>query len=338
MKKSAKALLYAAGIGTAVTAAVAESLYYFALTGKGNRKVKPLMNKMGKQFEYSGNDPEADEILKNKKLFCEQVREWYAGVVKESVSTVNCLADDCYAKIVRQPEDSHLWLIAIHGFSSNVDSMAKYSMSYYEHGFNVLLPHMRGHEGSGSDKITMGWLDRYDIVAWIYYILELDPDAQIVLHGESMGAATVMMTVGEPLPDNVVCAVEDCGFTSLWDEYSTQITGLLKLPAFPFLYAADAITRVRSGFNFKEASCVKQLRNSKTPMLFIHGEADNFIPFEMVYENYNAFDGEKDILTIPGAGHAEAILIDHETYLKKLWEFVGKYVVLTAPAAEEKNA
>lgn len=333
MKKSVKALLYTAGAATAVTAGVAEVLYHFALTGKGLRQIKPLKDKMAKNFDV----PVSDEKRDSKAAFYAAARAWYASVTKESVSTTNCIGDDCYAKLVRQNGDSHLWALIIHGYSSNPSSMSRYAKAYYEKGFNIILPHMRGHESSGTDTITMGWYDRYDMIGWIYYILDIDPEAQIVLHGESMGAATVMMTVGEPLPENVKCAIEDCGFSGVWDVFAAQIGYTLKLPTFPFLYAADVVNRIRAGFGFKEASSLRQLRNSVTPMLFIHGEADTFVPFDMVYDNYNAFEGEKDILTVPGAGHAESIETDPETYLAKLWDFVGRYVDLKQDK-EEKDA
>jgi fermentation-respiration switch protein FrsA (DUF1100 family) len=172
----------------------------------------------------------------------------------------------------------------------------------------------------------MGYLDKLDLVAWVNYTVELDPEAQIVLHGESMGAATVMMAVGEPLPDNVKCAIEDCGYTSVWDEFAHNIVDMFHLPVFPYLYASQVSIKRHIDLDFKKASCVESLKKSKTPMLFIHGEADTFVPFEMVYKNYEAFDGEKELLTIPEADHALSVNTDPVTYFNKVWEFVGKYI------------
>lgn len=326
MKKSVKFVLGTAGAVAGLAAVSGNLLYKYTVTGSGVSKLLPTIYKIDQKNIEKKNAKAGIQPPPKDEALIKRSDEWFDAAERLEVRTCNPIGEECFAQLVKNPSGSHNWVIAVHGYTSTPKGMAKYACWYYDEGFSVIFPHMRGHFGSGTDKITMGWYDRYDVIGWIYYILDIDPEAKIVLHGESMGAATVMMTVGEALPENVVCAVEDCGYTSVWDEFSTQIKASLKLPVFPFLYAADAVARIRSDFSFKEASAVKQLRNSKTPMLFIHGEADDFVPFEMVYENFNAFDGEKDILTIPGAAHAEAILIDPETYVAKVKEFVGRYI------------
>ena len=57
--------------------------------------------------------------------------------------------------------------------------------------------------------------------------------------------------------------------------------------------AANMVTKLRAGYDLEEASAVKQVAKSKTPMLFIHGDADTFVPFEMLDEVYNAAKVEK---------------------------------------------
>ena len=90
-------------------------------------------------------------------------------------------------------------------------------VSMPEQGWNVLLPDMRTHGESEGKYIGMGWLDRLDVLKWIDLIRERDEQAQIILHGVSMGGATVMMTSGEALPENVRAVIDDCGYTSVWD-------------------------------------------------------------------------------------------------------------------------
>ena len=96
----------------------------------------------------------------------------------------------------------------------------------------------------------MGWHDRKDVLMWVDKIIEMDPDSDIVLYGVSMGGATVMMTSGEDLPDNVKCIVEDCGYTSAWDEFEYQLKELFGLPSFPLLNTANNITMLRAGYGF----------------------------------------------------------------------------------------
>jgi fermentation-respiration switch protein FrsA (DUF1100 family) len=95
--------------------------------------------------------------------------------------------------------------------------------------------------------------------------------------------------------------------------------------AFPGLCALDAVVRLRSGFSLKEASCVEQVKKSKTPTLFIHGEADEFVPFWMLDEVYQAAACEKEKLAVPGAGHAESAY-QQELYYSAIRAFVSRYL------------
>ena len=144
----------------------------------------------------------------------------------------------------------------------------------------MFLPDLRGSGDSEGDYYGMGWLDRFDIISWIRdTILEEQPDADIILHGVSMGAATVMMTTGEALPPNVRVAVEDCGYTSVWEEFTIQLKKVYGLPQFPIMHIANGMAKRRAGYSFKEASSVEEVKKSKTPTLFIHGDVDTFVPF-----------------------------------------------------------
>ena len=309
----------AAAIAAASPFIVGEVMWHGVLTKKGSDKLSKIF----------GEEP-VEPSVKPQFDIKDGAGEWFESTPHEDVTTLNSIGDTPAAVLFRNG-DSHKWAIVCHGYTAEPCVMARYAREYYKKGYNLVMPYMRGCEkGVKSPKgvvaYTMGYLDRLDLVAWVNYVVELDPEAQIVLHGESMGAATVMMAVGEPLPDNVKCAVEDCGFTSVWDEFAHNIVDMFHLPVFPYLYASQFCIKRHIDLDFKKASSIEALKKSKTPMLFIHGEADTFVPFEMVYKNYEAFGGEKDILTIPEADHAVSVDTDPVTYFNKVWEFVGKYI------------
>lgn len=221
----------------------------------------------------------------------------------------------------------HKWAVVVHGYTGNALSMARYSRNFYERGYNVLAPDLRGHGESEGDYIGMGWHDRKDLLLWIDQILERDPQAEIALFGISMGGATVMMTSGEEkLPSNVKVIVEDCGYTSVSDVFTYQLDDLFGLPPFPVLNAANTVTKIRAGYDLFEASAINQVAKSRTPMLFIHGEADTFVPYEMLDKVYAAANVEKDKLIIPGAGHGEAEKVNPITYWNSVWGFVETYI------------
>lgn len=116
------------------------------------------------------------------------------------------------------PHKGHRYAIICHGYGSRAECMRHRGKSFYDLGFNILMPNARAHGDSAGDWIGMGWPERKDIIGWIYEVIRRDKDAHILLYGESMGAATVMMTAGEQLPPQVKLAIEDCGYTSVWDQ------------------------------------------------------------------------------------------------------------------------
>ena len=130
---------------------------------------------------------------------------------------------------------------------------------------NVLVPDLRAHGKSSGNKIGMGWLDRLDLLSWISEVLAIDMEAEIILVGGSMGAATVMMASGEKLPTNVRGLIVDCGYTSVYDEFKYVLHESFHLPAFPILTIANQLALNNYGFQLKTASSVRQLHKNTLP-------------------------------------------------------------------------
>lgn len=221
--------------------------------------------------------------------------------------------------------DSDVWVISIHGFMEHGLSLVPYIRHFHEKGYNVLIPDLRACGESDGQYLGMGWLDRLDILKWIDHIVVRHPDARIVLYGKSMGGATVMMTTGEKLPENVIVAVEDCGYTSVWDEFSMQLKKVYHLPIFPILYLGSSMCKRKVGYSFFEASSVDQLKKSKTPTLFIHGTADSFVPYSMLDQVYDVCAAEKQKLSVEGAEHSMAAKENPQLYYKTVDDFLAKY-------------
>lgn len=225
------------------------------------------------------------------------------------------------------PDDR--WALVVHGYRDTNQSGYVLDMvqHYYAAGFNVLTPDLRASGQSEGDYVGMGWLDRLDILDWIDWILAQNADAQIVVHGVSMGAATTMMVAGEETPAAVVAFVEDCGYTSVWDVFSSELSRRFGLPEFPLLHSASALSGLMAGYSFEEASALEAVARSEKPMLFIHGTADDFIPFDMMGQLYDAKTaGDKEMLISEGAGHAEAMYELGDAYWDTVLGFVDRYV------------
>ena len=218
------------------------------------------------------------------------------------------------------------WAIVVHGYTSEGNLLSSKAKYFYEIGYNVLVPDLRGHGNSQGDYIGMGWDDRLDIMDWIDYIVENNPNAQIALHGTSMGSATVLMVSGEKLPENVKAIVADCGYTSVWDEFSYQLKSLFNLPSFPVMNLSNMVTMVRAGYSLKDASAIEQVKKATVPILYVHGDEDDFVPYYMMDELYNATNSTKEKLTVEGAEHAKSDLVNPQLYWSTIYDFLGQYV------------
>lgn len=221
---------------------------------------------------------------------------------------------------------SNKWAIVVHGYTSEGLKMSSYAKNFYNAGYNIIVPDLRAHGLSEGDYIGMGWDDRFDIISWINYVLNENSNSEIVLFGVSMGASTVSMTSGEELPSNVKAIIADCGYTSVWDEFSYQLDSLFSLPEFPVMNISSLVTQIRAGYSLKEASAIEQVKKSKTPILYVHGDKDDFVPTYMVDELYNATSSPKEKLIIKGAGHALSSSIDPYNYWNTVFNFINKYI------------
>lgn len=231
-----------------------------------------------------------------------------------------------HAFFIDNPNPNGRYAVLCHGYGSNGYSVMNFIRHYYDLGYHILVPEARSHGQSEGQYVGMGWPERKDIVRWIDKLTARDDDAPIMLHGISMGGATVMMVSGEKLPANVKCIVEDCGYTSVWDEFSWQMDRIFHLPDFPLLHTANLIAQMRAGYSFSEASALEQVKKSVTPTLFIHGSEDTFVPFAMLDKVYEAAACEKEKLVVEGATHGASSFNYPETYWPAVDAFVEKHM------------
>lgn len=231
-----------------------------------------------------------------------------------------------HAYEVKNENKTDKWAIVVHGYTSEGKLLSSKAKHLYNMGYNVLVPDLRSHGTSEGNYIGMGWHDRLDIIDWINYIVKNNPKSEIALHGTSMGSATVLIVSGEKLPSNVKAIVADCGYTSVYDEFSYQLKQLFNLPAFPIMNFSDVVTHIRAGYCLNDASAINQVKKSTTPILYIHGDKDDFVPYYMMDELYNATNSEKEKLTIEGGEHANSDLVNPKLYWSTVNSFLEKYI------------
>lgn len=220
-------------------------------------------------------------------------------------------------------QDSHKRIILVHGYRSDHSMMNKFAQIYRDNGYNTLQPDNRAHGSSGGDYIGMGYYDASDILKWIAYIAEIDPHAEIILHGISMGAAALMILSDDPLlPENVKVIVADSGYTSAMDYICYKLKNIsgIRLRIIPELMSrfSDRI----AGYSLKEASPLEHVKQSRIPILFIHGTKDTTVPVEHAYNLYKAAACVKELYICEDAGHGESAFLNSERYWDKVFFFV----------------
>ena len=222
-------------------------------------------------------------------------------------------------------QPSKKWVILVHGYSGSHRDVEIMGSFYAEQGYNVLAPDLRCHGESKGDFIGMGWTDRLDIEKWMEFLVATyGKDIRIVLHGHSMGGATVLMASGEALPNQLVAVISDCSYTSVWEIFDLRFRDTFKISSCLFLEDANFNFHLRGGYDLKEASVCNQVAKSQTPTLFIHGDEDTFVPTDMVYELFEACSARvKKLLVVHGAGHTQSNQMKPELYFNTVFSFLS---------------
>ena len=254
-------------------------------------------------------------------------KEWLAGQEKEDVFITS--ADGLRLHGTFFPcEGSKRAVVCFHGYTSEgLNDFSSIARFYLEKGFNLMVADERAQGKSEGTYIGFGCLDRHDALGWIRYVVSrLGQDCGLMLHGISMGGATVLMTTGLTLPPQVRAAVSDCAFTSAWEVFSHVLRSMYHMPAFPVMQIADRMAREEAGYGLNECNARDEVKRAKIPILFIHGDKDTFVPCSMVYDLYNACRSPKSLLVVSGASHAEAYYKDTESYENAVDQLIRRYL------------
>lgn len=317
MKRNRRLIYALVILGFITVAAVfggANYLVNFALTPQNNkgRDIAGSYEYMFREYPYI--KPWADSLRANHLL--------------RDTTIVDHNGDRMHACYAFADSTTNRTAVIVHGYTDNAIRM--FMIGYlYNHSlnYNILLPDLYGHGDSEGDHIQMGYKDRINVLRWMEIANEIfGGKTQMVVHGISMGAATTMEVSGEKQADYVKCFVEDCGYTSAWDEFANELKEMYGMPKFPLLYAASFVCDLKYGWSFKDSSPLKQVAKCHLPMLFIHGDNDTFVPTSMVYPLYEAKPEPKELWIVPGATHAMSYRDYPEKYTEKVKNFTDKYI------------
>lgn len=248
------------------------------------------------------------------------------SILKDTVMDVNGARLRAFYASAEQP--SSKTAVIIHGFLVNPMAVMMLARMYRDSlGYNVWVPEQRHHGESGGNAVQFGWKERFDALEWSRIAHECFGDDLQVMHGMSMGAATVMMASGEELPEYLKGFVEDCGYTSVWEEFSYARKKYLRWDDEKSLYRSEQINKQRYGWDYHEASCLDQVAKCSKPMLFIHGGADPLVPTEMGWSCYRAKKtGYRELWIAPGSAHSKSFPDHPQEYVSRVRNFLHDHV------------
>lgn len=282
---------------------------------------------MPESVEKKISESQADDVTEetNEALL------WLDSAGMERHEMVNDRGHRLRGYLIRPQKPSDVYVFGSHGYRSDGKGEWCRFAEYYTRtlGYNFFfVDHQAAGESEGK-YIGFGSFESKDSLKWLGYMTDtFGKDIKIILHGISMGSATVMLMSGSnALPENVKFTVADCGYTSALDEFTYKLESL-GMPKKPILPLVRAINNTVAGYDFgRDTNALEAVKSAKVPMLFIHGADDNFVPTYMVYLLYDACDSEyKDLFIVPGADHAESYHKAKAQYEGKVAEFIEKFI------------
>lgn len=214
--------------------------------------------------------------------------------------------------------------VICHGHTWNRINSIKYAREFYRLGYSLVLYDHAYFGQSEGDFTTLGLYEKQDLNSVLTYVRGVfGKDAIVGLHGESMGAATVLLELG--VRDDVDFVVADCPFSDTMKYYRELCTDLAHLPSFPIVDVANAVSKRKYGYDFNKVKPIDAVAGSAVPVCFIHGAADTFIRPHHSEDMYKVSASPlSELHLVAGAGHACSFKTDNAGYRKIVENFVVK--------------
>ena len=246
---------------------------------------------------------------------------------REELSFTAPRGDKLVGTLYKADKPTDTIALLIHGYRMNGESeFFRYIPDYHEMGYDVVAIHQTGAGLSEGKYVTFGAREAEDGILWVNFLNEKFPGKQIFLHGDSLGAATVLIMTGkDTLPENVKFCVADSPYASA--EY--ECTTLLKafhVPGKPLYNWVRKMFLKESGIDLNDADALSAVARSKTPTLLIHGLADVFVFPENSEKLLATAAPETERVTYPGAHHCQSEFFNHDKYFETINTFAKKYL------------
>lgn len=252
-------------------------------------------------------------------------KEQFDGLPQERIELKSSDGLRLQGVFIEPYPESNRVIILVHGYTVAFPWMLQFAEMYIRLGFNVLLYDQRRHGSSEGLYSTYGYLEKQDLDLWVGWVVERKGDnCMIGLHGQSMGGGTVLEYAGmHRYEQQIKFVIADCPYSDLTELMKHQVRNLNRIPTFPLLTLIDWMARARAGFRLRHVSPIRSIQESEWPILFIHGEKDNFVPTYMSEALYQVKRrGKNKLLIVKGAVHAVSYGMDRDLYEREVEAFI----------------
>ncbi|MDP4171232.1 MAG: alpha/beta hydrolase [Bacillota bacterium] len=225
-----------------------------------------------------------------------------------------------------EPHATNRYVILAHGVTENKVNSMKYMNLFLKRGFNAVIYDHRRHGESGGKTTSYGHYEKFDlqeVVRWLKK--EVGPELQLGIHGESMGAATMLLYAGM-LEDGADFYIADCPFSDFKEQLAYRLKEEAKLPPTLFLPIADLFLKLRDRYSLADVSPISVIDNIRNPMLFIHSQHDTYILPTMTEQLFERKKGPKMLYLAINGDHAHSLRENRTDYEKAIDEFLDAYV------------
>ncbi len=282
-----------------------EELYRYTFRREGSALLAPLLDKRGHEDDYYVKRDAAAAALRARPHRTVHIRS----------ARGDMLSGFYYPAAGEGKRIAFL----IHGYrSEHAENAGLYADCWARLGFDLFCCDQTAHGQSEGRQIGFDYYESADCLLWIKELRRLfGEDVQIVLHGFSMGSATVMKMSAD-CPDCVCFLVADCGYADAPSQLRRSLG-----PLYPLM---STINRLVAGYDLRDTDVRPSLKKSTLPILFVHGKQDRSVPFSDSEELYALYAGPKDCFFVENARHVESMYADPAGYEEHLRSFVHRYI------------
>jgi uncharacterized protein len=291
-----------------------------------------IMIFIGNILYYKAINVDTNKNVNQYKLMTPYFNEVnFNSYKKDDVTITSKYGYKLNGTFIHNPTPSKNTVVLLHDLGASRWSSLKFLDMYINKGFNVLIYDARDHGTSGGTDVSYGYYEKYDLDKWISYIQSRNIGGIIGVHGEGLGAAVALqhMQVNRTFR-KVKFYIADSSYSNLKDEFSIRLSEEMHIK-IPFLnnlilFYEEKVMNYKSHFNFTDLSPINNMEVVNTPVLFIHGENDNYPPAKMSKDMFDKKSGFKNILIVPNASHGQTFTSDEKDYTNAVYKFIDNAI------------